>query len=329
MPRKLTQEEVDLRYIDCDIKLYGPYLGSNNNTEHICYCGKLFVTSPEKIWRKTTRSCGCKTAFFSSEKQTLTQQEAIERCLSFGIKMVGDYTKAHVNTEFECPYCGNIFVTSPIKIWTGHTQSCGCYQKIRAAEGQRIDIAGRKFGKLTAIYRLDEMWKGCYLWYCICDCGKTKNVSSNYLMAKRVLSCGNCKNFRNGKQTSSMALLLHKMIGRGIHNFKTKIDGESAWVDIAFSSNNKKICVEYDEWYWHGHKSKQDQQRIEKLIENGWYVIQVLASNNSPTQDQLDQAIQTVTENKDSKHYMIVLDGWGKGDTFQSIRERKNMESVL
>ena len=50
------------------------------------------------------------------------------------------------------------------------------------------DLAGQKFGRLTAIERhgtsLPVVWK------CICECGIRKNVASRHLVSRNTVSCG-------------------------------------------------------------------------------------------------------------------------------------------
>jgi hypothetical protein len=55
---------------------------------------------------------------------------------------------------------------------------------------QEVDITGRRFGRLTALYR-DGYSNGWQLvWVCRCDCGKTVRVEKNNLLRGRTKSCG-------------------------------------------------------------------------------------------------------------------------------------------
>lgn len=55
---------------------------------------------------------------------------------------------------------------------------------------KEIDITGRRFGRLTALYRdgYSNAWQS--MWVCRCDCGKEVRVHKCNLMAGRVRSCG-------------------------------------------------------------------------------------------------------------------------------------------
>lgn len=41
------------------------------------------------------------------------------------------------------------------------------------------DLTGQKFGKLTALERVENDKWGHHMWLCICDCGNKTIVNSN------------------------------------------------------------------------------------------------------------------------------------------------------
>lgn len=63
--------------------------------------------------------------------------------------------------------CGKEFLTELSKIRSGKVQSCGCLRNLKRIK----DFTGQRFGRLTAIKRLDEKQGTSYLWLCRCDCG--------------------------------------------------------------------------------------------------------------------------------------------------------------
>ncbi|MBO6041441.1 MAG: transcriptional regulator [Oscillospiraceae bacterium] len=82
--------------------------------------------------------------------------------------------------------CGNEILVPPGKIRSGLIRSCGCSRK-----GSHVrDLAGQRFGRLTALYRLDEMRGSCYLWHCRCDCGNEIDLPVNSLTSGNTTSCG-------------------------------------------------------------------------------------------------------------------------------------------
>lgn len=64
-----------------------------------------------------------------------------------------------------------------------------------------IDLTGQRFGKLVVLKQIESNKFGQTMWSTCCDCGNIKDVSSNNLRTKRVVSCG-CRrrvaNLRHG-----------------------------------------------------------------------------------------------------------------------------------
>jgi len=59
------------------------------------------------------------------------------------------------------------------------------------ASNKGIDLTGQKFGKLTAIERTGETHpKRGFYWECLCECGRTKKVTSSNLRRGSTRSCG-------------------------------------------------------------------------------------------------------------------------------------------
>ncbi|MBQ9001885.1 MAG: hypothetical protein IJ087_08540 [Eggerthellaceae bacterium] len=52
------------------------------------------------------------------------------------------------------------------------------------------DLAGRRFGKLTAIAPTEKRVRENVVWTCKCDCGNECEVVSDYLVRGRITSCG-------------------------------------------------------------------------------------------------------------------------------------------
>ena len=55
---------------------------------------------------------------------------------------------------------------------------------------KRKDISGQRFGRLTALYPTGEKKRDVYVWHCVCDCGKEKDVSITSLTGSSTTSCG-------------------------------------------------------------------------------------------------------------------------------------------
>lgn len=67
------------------------------------------------------------------------------------------------------------------------TSSCGCLFRERL---HRLNLAGRRFGRLVVLVRLKSDSRRCYRWLCRCDCGTEKIVGVKNLMNRSTNSCG-------------------------------------------------------------------------------------------------------------------------------------------
>lgn len=54
----------------------------------------------------------------------------------------------------------------------------------------RLNITGRVFGHLTALWPLRVNKHGQYIWLCVCDCGRTAEVMVSHLKSEHTKSCG-------------------------------------------------------------------------------------------------------------------------------------------
>ena len=71
------------------------------------------------------------------------------------------------------------------------------------------DLIGKRFGCLVAIKHSLIKKPGGALWECICDCGKTSLVRSQYLIDGRTRSCG-CRSFRKSMKERFFSKIIKK-----------------------------------------------------------------------------------------------------------------------
>lgn len=96
--------------------------------------------------------------------------------------------------ECKCD-CGNdeIIYATTGNLTQGYKTSCGCAKLKQIQElGRKSakDLTNQKFGKLTALYRLENISPP--MWHCLCDCGNEIDVRSIELTSNNTTSCG-CK----------------------------------------------------------------------------------------------------------------------------------------
>jgi len=76
---------------------------------------------------------------------------------------------------------------------SGCTQSCGCLQRDKVGEigrSRKINMAGKRFGRLVARGEVGKDKWGDYLYKCECDCGSFVVVPGKHLRSGNTQSCG-------------------------------------------------------------------------------------------------------------------------------------------
>lgn len=73
---------------------------------------------------------------------------------------------------------------------SGASTSCGCLTRERAGAAKRIDLTGRRFGKLTVLERAGTSPGGAQMWKCRCDCGSECEALQSALQNGRRADCG-------------------------------------------------------------------------------------------------------------------------------------------
>lgn len=63
---------------------------------------------------------------YSNIKYQIRNTYIIKQIENLGFKIIGEYRGVKEKTIFLCPFCRKEFITTPQKIATKHTRSCGC-----------------------------------------------------------------------------------------------------------------------------------------------------------------------------------------------------------
>ncbi len=99
------------------------------------------------------------------------------------------------NTSYKCKCdCGNIKIIAGFNLKSGHTQSCGCFQREMAASYStkltlNSGMIGQKYGRLKVLV-LFKVHNKRTLFKCRCDCGNILNVERSNLLTGHSRSCG-------------------------------------------------------------------------------------------------------------------------------------------
>ena len=132
----------------------------------VCSCGTIRDYSISDLERGDTRSCGClqKKTIFDRCFEDLTNKK-------YGRLLVMEYAGPHRQggSQWKCLcICGKTTIVKAVRLKSGMTTSCGCYQKCRGSEHWNydhsksvIDRENSKRGKIKDI-RYDDWRKAVF-----------------------------------------------------------------------------------------------------------------------------------------------------------------------
>lgn len=149
--------------------------------ETVCDCGTVSLKNKKDLISGKIQSCGC-----INRKDIIGQK--YNKLTVVSVNRVDYYQDSSGRKQstkyFDCLCdCGNTTVVRQTSIYT--VKSCGCQQTI-ANHLKREDVTGEKFGRLTALYRDNDLGK----WVCSCECGGTRTSKLASLRNGDSKSCG-------------------------------------------------------------------------------------------------------------------------------------------
>lgn len=161
-----------------------------------CECGTERYVLERSLLYGGSVSCGC-----------LRKERALEaNSPDLTGKQFGELTVLHKveNTKYDTTQwlcrcsCGAECVVQGTLLTTGRKSRCTA--SVHEKNYAYTDIAGRRFGRLTALYPSDGCdSSGSVMWHCKCDCGNETDVSYNRLLYTNQKSCGCRKKEHNGQ----------------------------------------------------------------------------------------------------------------------------------
>lgn len=116
--------------------------------------------------------------------------------------------------------CGREFEVGGDCLRDGHTRSCGCLRF--------IDIAGLRFGRLTAVKLVGKNRLGG-LWNCLCDCGAESVVACSTLRSGITKSCG-CLRRSHAKNHSAPGHIAEGLFVRASRKQRTASERPSVMI---------------------------------------------------------------------------------------------------
>ncbi len=235
-----------------------------------CDCGKIYFSIPYYLINGRVSSCGCaqyehnKLTTHPSREHSVSHSDIINK--TFGhlkvIESVG-FIKGHEHFKCLCD-CGKEKIVDYYKLTSGHTSSCGSYIHKR-----KIDITGKRFGRLVAIRPVHIKGSKEAMWEFKCDCGNIKLIPARNVLVNGTKSCGCLKAERNKRKESKTRLhsIWANMKGR-CYNKKLKEYKN-------YGGRGIKICEEWNEYKnfkeWALNNGYKENLTIERIDVNGNY----------------------------------------------------------
>lgn len=189
-----------------------------------------------------------------------------------------------------------------------------------------INLAGRRFGRLTAIERVASP-KAQAQWRCVCDCGKETVVRSQDLRNGHTKSCGcyglevsvsHTPSFFTHKESKSRLYRVWIGIKERCNNCKNK--------DYSYyGGRGIKACPEWDKSYlafrdWALASGYRDDLTIDRIDVNGSYCPENCRWVDMKTQMNNTRANRKITQNGETR----TMAEWAErtGIAYETIRYR-------
>ena len=239
----------------------------------ICDCGREILVSTKKLQRGTVTDCGCipkKTARNGAMAEDLKGRQ-------FGYLTVLYRTEnrnGRVQWVCRCK-CGRKKTVSAHDLKSGSVQSCGC--KMKEVSRNKVNLAGRRFGRLTVLYETDKRdKKGSVYWHCLCDCGNETETTESALVGGNCRSCG-CLQKENQKKISQQLHMVDGTCVEWLEKRKYRRDNTSGFRGVHQMKNGRyrvDIGFKGSRFYLGTYKELQDAIDVridaEKKIHSGF-----------------------------------------------------------
>lgn len=150
-----------------------------------CACGREILVSTKKLVQGNIRDCGC-VPREDARRGRLAEDLTGQVFGALTVLYQAESRKGRTRWVCRCQ-CGRETTVNAHELKAGKTKSCGCGSHIRRG----LDLSGRKFGRLTALYPVDKRdHKGSVYWHCRCECGQELDVTGDSLVQGGYRSCG-------------------------------------------------------------------------------------------------------------------------------------------
>lgn len=303
-------EDYHILATEYDFKWLGPEV-SNGHIKTRWQC--KFRHQWEACYSNIRRKHGCPICAVRKLADNLRKKpnDYYDLAENRGFRWLGpEVPNANTKTGWGCK-CGRQWESHYNGIKQG--KGCPCCAIKRVAEAKRLKpIAYHKLASKQNLKWLGPKVPNNYTktqW----ECESGHIWETYYMVIQRGSSCPTCIDMVNGAIVSNSQRQLCEMLGGELnYPFGRKR------IDVALLDG--KIAIEYDSWYWHGYRQKEDAKRDKALLASGWKILHVKSNDKLPTLGQMKIALDLLRNGESITE--IVLGDWGKGPTFKDAHSR-------
>ncbi|HJA65414.1 MAG TPA: transcriptional regulator [Candidatus Mediterraneibacter cottocaccae] len=200
-----------------------------------CDCGKEIYVNTKRLTRGTVRDCGC-VPRTDARRGSIAEDLRGRRFGELTVLERAENRNGRTCWLCRCS-CGREKIVPAHDLKAEKTRSCGAPE--HKAQRRSIDLRGRTFGRLTALYpttRRDR--RGSVYWHCVCTCGNEKEFSEASLMHGNCRSCG-CLKAENQKKISSQLHMVDGTCIEMLEKRKYRNDNTSGFRGVYRMKNGK------------------------------------------------------------------------------------------
>ncbi len=204
-----------------------------------CDCGGEICVNTKRLMRGTVRDCGC-VPKENARRGNVAEDLTGRRFGSLTVIRRGENKNGRTAWVCKCD-CGNEKTVTAHDLKAGKVKSCGC--RIHEHEHNRVDLTGRRFGRLKALYPTEQRdRRGSVYWHCVCDCGNETDVTAAGLVHGNYRSCG-CLKSENQKNISKQLHMVDGTCVEILEKRKHRRDNTSGFRGV-YQLKNKKYRVD-------------------------------------------------------------------------------------
>jgi very-short-patch-repair endonuclease/Zn finger protein HypA/HybF involved in hydrogenase expression len=280
--------------INCTWLESEPPQQSKNPTKFQCnQCRGVFYPR----YHGVKKGAGCPTCGRARAGQKLRNTEERFRALAVELGYIFisiSYRNGKTRGTFECPQ-GHQFT----RTYTQHSNYKNCPRCIGRARVNEDDYRGASDKCEWAGSELPVTSRAKTIWRCK-RCSKSFEMS--YASVKNSgSSCPHCQDMVNGQRVSKPQRRLCEMFNGELNHPVGRLR-----IDVALPA--QRIAIEFDEAHWHHKKQDKDARRAKLLMERGWRVLSIKASDTLPSKKVINAGIKALLSGE--TYHEIVHISW-------------------